>query len=144
MLTLGLLCPDLAATEPYWKGWFTGLSKQFLSAPTARLLIVADTDRLDTELQIAQMQGKFQWKVLGGGAGHCVQEDKPGETAAILAEFARFNRFGVPIVPFKPPAKKPATATVGAGAAGAPAAGAGVTAAGGTAASGEQKTEKKA
>ncbi|KAF9578426.1 hypothetical protein BGW38_005769, partial [Lunasporangiospora selenospora] len=48
---------DLAASEQYWKGWFTGLTQKFLSAKAGRLLILAGTDRLDTEMTIAQMQG---------------------------------------------------------------------------------------
>jgi len=39
-------------------GWFTGLSSKFLSCKTAKLLILAGTDRLDRELLIGQMQGE--------------------------------------------------------------------------------------
>jgi protein phosphatase methylesterase 1 len=49
---------DARRTAPHWRGWFQGLSRLFLSLKCAKLLIVADTDRLDTELTIAQMQGK--------------------------------------------------------------------------------------
>jgi protein phosphatase methylesterase 1 len=48
---------DLAATQPFWEGWFVGLSKKFLGAKGGKLLLLAGTDRLDTELTIAQMQG---------------------------------------------------------------------------------------
>ena len=48
---------DLLATEPYWKSWFQGLSLRFVSVKTARLLLLAGTDRLDRELMIGQMQG---------------------------------------------------------------------------------------
>lgn len=65
---------DLTETEPYWKGWFTGLSSSFLSSRTSKLLILAGTDRLDKELTIAQMQGKFQLTVLPT-CGHTIQED---------------------------------------------------------------------
>jgi len=54
-------------------GWFQGLSKSFLAARTARLLILAGTDRLDKELMIGQMQGKFQMEVVPG-VGHMLQE----------------------------------------------------------------------
>jgi len=47
--------------------------KSFLAARTARLLILAGTDRLDKELMIGQMQGKFQMEVVPG-VGHMVQE----------------------------------------------------------------------
>lgn len=50
---------DLAATQKFWEGWFVGLSKKFLEARGGKLLILAGTDRLDTELMIGQMQGKF-------------------------------------------------------------------------------------
>lgn len=49
---------DLAATQPYWEGWFVGLSKKFLEARGGKLLLLAGTDRLDKELIIGQMQGK--------------------------------------------------------------------------------------
>lgn len=49
---------DLASTQPFWEGWFIGLSKKFLEARGGKLLILAGTDRLDKELTIGQMQGK--------------------------------------------------------------------------------------
>ncbi|EXM24137.1 protein phosphatase methylesterase 1 [Fusarium oxysporum f. sp. vasinfectum 25433] len=48
---------NLGATQPYWEGWFIGLSKKFLGAKGGKLLLLAGTDRLDTELTIGQMQG---------------------------------------------------------------------------------------
>jgi protein phosphatase methylesterase 1 len=48
---------DLAATQPFWEGWFIGLSKKFLEARGGKLLLLAGTDRLDKELTIGQMQG---------------------------------------------------------------------------------------
>jgi len=48
---------DLAATQPFWEGWFVGLSKKFLEARGGKMLLLAGTDRLDTELTIGQMQG---------------------------------------------------------------------------------------
>jgi protein phosphatase methylesterase 1 len=48
---------DLAATQPFWEGWFVGLSKKFLEAKGGKLLLLAGTDRLDRELIIGQMQG---------------------------------------------------------------------------------------
>jgi len=50
---------DLAATQPFWEGWFVGLSKKFLEARGGKLLLLAGTDRLDTELTIGQMQGAY-------------------------------------------------------------------------------------
>jgi len=50
---------DLAATKPFWEGWFVGLSKKFLESRGAKLLLLAGTDRLDKELMIGQMQGNL-------------------------------------------------------------------------------------
>ncbi|CCV00427.1 unnamed protein product [Malassezia sympodialis ATCC 42132] len=81
---------DLLATEPYWHGWFTGLSTKFLRCRAARLLILAETDNLDQTLMIGQMQGKYQL-VVSPHAGHCVQEDMPEQTAETLAHFWQRN-----------------------------------------------------
>lgn len=64
---------DLLATEPHWRGWFEGLSASFLSVKCARLLLLAGTDRLDKELMIGQMQGKYQLVVFQD-VGHSLQE----------------------------------------------------------------------
>ena len=37
----------LLKSEPFWKSWFVGLSDLFLKAPVAKMLMLADTDRLD-------------------------------------------------------------------------------------------------
>lgn len=50
---------DLSSTQPYWENWFKGMSTKFLKGKGAKLLILAGTDRLDKELMIGQMQGKF-------------------------------------------------------------------------------------
>ncbi|KAF8621972.1 hypothetical protein AX15_007339 [Amanita polypyramis BW_CC] len=80
----------LRSTAPYWASWFTGLSKTFLAARTARLLVLAGTDRLDRELMIGQMQGKFQMEVVPN-VGHMLQEDDPTRLAEILVEFWKRN-----------------------------------------------------
>ncbi|THG99746.1 hypothetical protein EW026_g2675 [Hermanssonia centrifuga] len=80
----------LHSTAPYWTSWFTGLSEKFLSARTARLLVLAGAERLDKQLMIGQMQGKFQLVVLAG-VGHMVHEDDPASLAETLVEFWRRN-----------------------------------------------------
>ncbi|CAC5368175.1 PPME1 [Mytilus coruscus] len=47
---------DLGKTEPFWKGWFQGLSEKFLSCDCPKMLLLAGVDRLDKELTIGQMQ----------------------------------------------------------------------------------------
>ncbi|ORX72654.1 protein phosphatase methylesterase [Linderina pennispora] len=82
---------------PFWRGWYQGLSKAFVTAPAARLLVLAGTDRLDKELLIAQMQGKFQLEVLPS-AGHTIQEDLPQQLAEILMAFWQRNqRLNIPV-----------------------------------------------
>lgn len=76
-------------------GWFTGLSSSFLAARTARLLILAGADRLDRELMIGQMQGKFQMTVVPN-VGHMLHEDNPVRLAEIVADFWRRNDRVVP------------------------------------------------
>ncbi|KAH0560091.1 hypothetical protein GP486_003397 [Trichoglossum hirsutum] len=81
---------DLAKTQPFWEGWFKGLSKKFLEAKGGKLLLLAGTDRLDKELTIGQMQGKYQLQVFPE-AGHFIHEDLPDKTAAVLVDFYRRN-----------------------------------------------------
>ncbi|KAG6872541.1 hypothetical protein C0995_009002 [Termitomyces sp. Mi166 len=80
----------LRSTASYWLSWFKGLSSNFLQARTARILVLAGTDRLDNELMIGQMQGKFQLVVVPG-VGHMLQEDDPKRLAEIMVEFWRRN-----------------------------------------------------
>ena len=91
---------DLAVTEPWWQGWFQGMSARFLTGRGAKMLILAGTDRLDKELMIGQMQGKFQLVVIPD-AGHFVQEDNPAQTAGLLVDFYRRNDRGQMVLPPK-------------------------------------------
>ncbi|KAJ3159605.1 Protein phosphatase methylesterase 1 [Geranomyces michiganensis] len=104
---------DLLSSQVHWKGWFEGLSKKFLTSRAARLLILAGTDRLDTELTIGQMQGKYQL-ALYPESGHAIQEDEPERLAATLVEFWERNGPGKIIkrfpIPVKSVAAAPATA----------------------------------
>eukprot|EP00510_Aplanochytrium_minuta_P002522 CAMPEP_0184006312 /NCGR_PEP_ID=MMETSP0954-20121128/606_1 /TAXON_ID=627963 /ORGANISM="Aplanochytrium sp, Strain PBS07" /LENGTH=358 /DNA_ID=CAMNT_0026284813 /DNA_START=635 /DNA_END=1711 /DNA_ORIENTATION=- len=80
---------DLEMTFPFWKGWFQGLSANFLSVPvTGKLLLVGGWNRLDTELTTAQMQGKFKLVMAPMGIdGHFLHEDAPDYVAHIVADF---------------------------------------------------------
>ena len=96
---------DLSSTQTFWTGqsthhrsnstdfeagWYENLSKKFLSARTAKLLVLAGTDRLDTELTIGQMQGKYQMTVFPD-VGHCLHEDAPERLAALVLDFWKRN-----------------------------------------------------
>ncbi|CAL6312769.1 unnamed protein product [Bathycoccus prasinos] len=77
---------DVVKTEPYWKEWYLGMSERFLSAKTSKALLLAGTDRLDTPLTIAQMQGKFQMVVFPN-SGHAIQEDEPEKFTQVVQDF---------------------------------------------------------
>ncbi|KAI7374788.1 protein phosphatase methylesterase 1, partial [Hortaea werneckii] len=91
---------DLNATAPWWEDWFKGMSEKFLKGRGAKLLILAGTDRLDKDLMIGQMQGKFQLQVIPE-AGHFVQEDVPEKAAQLLVEFFKRNDRGALVLPPK-------------------------------------------
>lgn len=66
----------------------SNLSKfaRFLSVTCPKLLLLAGVDRLDRDLTVGQMQGKFQMQVLPN-VGHAVHEDSPLEVAHSMAAF---------------------------------------------------------
>lgn len=84
---------DLGKTQPFWEGWFVGLSRKFLEARGGKLLILAGTDRLDKELMIGQMQGKYQLIVLPE-VGHFLHEDAPEKTAAAVCFLFGSGNYG--------------------------------------------------
>ncbi|KAK2592872.1 Protein phosphatase methylesterase 1 [Conoideocrella luteorostrata] len=91
---------NLGATQPFWEDWFVGLSKKFLGAKGGKLLLLAGTDRLDTELTIGQMQGKYALQVFPE-AGHFIHEDIPEQTANSLCDFYRRNDRSALVLPPK-------------------------------------------
>ncbi|GAO18106.1 uncharacterized protein UV8b_02934 [Ustilaginoidea virens] len=91
---------NIADTQPFWEDWFVGLSKKFLGAKGGKLLLLAGTDRLDTELTIGQMQGKYALQVFPE-AGHFIHEDMPEQTAISLCDFYRRNDRSALVLPPK-------------------------------------------
>ncbi|KAG5931306.1 Protein with carboxyl methyl esterase activity [Claviceps sorghi] len=91
---------NLGTTQAFWEGWFAGLSKKFLEAKGGKLLLLAGTDRLDTELTIGQMQGKYALQVFAD-AGHFIHEDLPEQTAISLCDFYRRNDRSTLVLPPK-------------------------------------------
>jgi len=86
---------DLSNTEKHWPSWFQGMTKKFLDVPVPKLLVLAGVDRLDKDLTIGQMQGKFQMQVLSQ-AGHVVHEDAPDRMADLLSTFMVRNKITEP------------------------------------------------
>ncbi|SMY24538.1 unnamed protein product [Zymoseptoria tritici ST99CH_1A5] len=91
---------DLSLMSSFWPDWFTGMSSSFLTGRGAKLLILAGTDRLDKELMIGQMQGKFQLVVLPE-AGHFLHEDRAEKVAGLVAEFWKRNDRSAMVLPPK-------------------------------------------
>jgi protein phosphatase methylesterase 1 len=83
---------DLLASEPYWLGWYEGLTEMFLKLRMAKMLVIAQVDRLDKAMTIAQMQGKIQVSLVDS-VGHVIHEDKPAVVATELLQFISRNRF---------------------------------------------------
>uniref|UniRef100_A0A8C4ZZ61 Protein phosphatase methylesterase 1 n=1 Tax=Gadus morhua TaxID=8049 RepID=A0A8C4ZZ61_GADMO len=83
---------DLSKAEKYWDGWFRGTSNLFLSCNLPKLLLLAGVDRLDRDLTIAQMQGKFMMQLLPP-CGHAVQEDHPDKVADAITSFLLRHKF---------------------------------------------------
>ena len=77
-----------------------GLSHKFLEAKGGKLLLLAGTDRLDKELMIGQMQGKYQLQVFPE-AGHFIHEDQASKTAGVVAQFYRRNDRSALVLPPK-------------------------------------------
>ena len=67
------------------------MSRDFLATHCQKQLIVAGSDRIDRDMMIAQMQGKYKHTILHG-VGHVVQEDNPQEIARQLLEFVHTFR----------------------------------------------------
>ncbi|GIY81906.1 hypothetical protein CDAR_43352 [Caerostris darwini] len=93
---------ELSKTEKFWTGWFEGLSNMFLSSSIPKLLLLAGVDRLDKDLTIGQMQGKFQMQVLPQ-CGHAVHEDDPEKVAEAIATFLVRHKFTSAICDFQRP-----------------------------------------
>jgi protein phosphatase methylesterase 1 len=93
---------DLSKTEVFWREWFKGLSVKFLSLHVPKLLLLAGVDRLDKDLMVGQMQGKFQMQILPL-CGHAVHEDAPEEVSDALACFMIRYKFAEALDELNPP-----------------------------------------
>ena len=51
---------NLLESKPYWNEWFIGLTKAFLSCNIPKTLMLASIERMDKDLTIDQMQGKYK------------------------------------------------------------------------------------
>ena len=77
---------NLLESKPYWNEWFIGLTKAFLSCNIPKTLMLAGIERMDKDLTIAQMQGKYKLSILRN-VGHIMHEDKPEEVMKVIKDF---------------------------------------------------------
>mmetsp|Transcript_33100 Transcript_33100/g.50757 ORF Transcript_33100/g.50757 Transcript_33100/m.50757 type:complete len:194 (+) Transcript_33100:521-1102(+) len=84
---------DLLASKPFWTEWFTGLTQTFLDLQIPKQLLLAGNDRMDKDLTIAHMQGKFKMVVVDN-VGHVIQEDRPDAVASVFKQF--LEKFHIP------------------------------------------------
>jgi protein phosphatase methylesterase 1 len=66
-----------------------------------KILLLAASDRMDKDLTIAQMQGKFKLSVIAN-VGHIVHEDNPKETFDIIDDFIKTFRITGKMADMKP------------------------------------------
>lgn len=92
---------DLLASKIYWRGWFEGLTSSFLNIRLPKILLLAGSERMDKELTIAHMQGKFKMIVLSN-VGHLIQEDNPKNTAITFIDFVKIFKIPSSIGEIKP------------------------------------------
>lgn len=84
---------DLMRTKEHWVEWFKGLTACFLNLRMPKQLLLASNDRMDKELTIAHMQGRFKMVVIDN-VGHVIQEDNPKEVAAAFKTY--LDKFNIP------------------------------------------------
>ena len=78
---------DLLKSKSNWVEWFEGLTKSFLNVKIPKLLVMAGPERMDKELTIAHMQGKFKL-INNSNVGHFMHEDNFLHFSEVCKDFA--------------------------------------------------------
>ena len=92
---------NLMESKPFWNEWFIGLTKAFLSCNIPKTLMLAGIERMDKDLTIAQMQGKYKLSILRN-VGHIMHEDKPDEVMKVIKDFITTFRITAKETEMKP------------------------------------------
>ena len=92
---------NLMESKPFWNEWFIGLTKAFLSCNIPKTLMLAGIERMDKDLTIAQMQGKYKLSILRN-VGHIMHEDKPEEVMKVIKDFITTFRITAKETEMKP------------------------------------------
>ena len=85
---------NLLDSKSYWNEWFIGLTKAFLCCNIPKMLMLAGIERMDKDLTIAQMQGKYKLSIMKN-VGHIMHEDKQDETMKFIKDFIMTFRITV-------------------------------------------------
>ena len=88
---------DLLLSKKYWAGWFEGLTKSFLSVKIPKLLVMAGPERMDKELTIAHMQGKFKLVNIPD-TGHFIHEDNYKGFSETAKTFIKIFKIGEELI----------------------------------------------
>ena len=92
---------NLLDSKQFWNEWFIGLTKAFLSCNIPKMLMLAGIERMDKDLTIAQMQGKYKLSIMRN-VGHIMHEDKPDEAMKFIKDFIRTFRITAKETEMKP------------------------------------------
>ena len=92
---------NLMESKPFWNEWFIGLTKAFLSCNIPKTLMLAGIERMDKDLTIAQMQGKYKLSILRNVV-HIMHEDKPEEVMKVIKDFITTFRITAKETEMKP------------------------------------------
>jgi protein phosphatase methylesterase 1 len=91
---------DLRVTSKFWYNWFENFSQTFLALMVPKLILISDVQLLDDQLTKAQIQGKFQLKLIPG-QGHLLHEEQPWQVALTIMGFLeRLMQGGLKHEPF--------------------------------------------
>ena len=74
------------ASKKYWNDWFIGLTKSLLSINVPKNLMFADIERMDKDLSIVQIQGKYKLSILRN-VGHIMHEDVTDKVMGVIDDF---------------------------------------------------------
>ena len=92
---------NLLDSKPYWNEWFIRLTKAFLSCNIPKMLMLAGIERMDKDLTIAQMQGKYKLSIMRN-VGYIMHENKPDEAMKFIKDFIRTFRITAKETEMKP------------------------------------------
>ena len=80
----------LIDSKPFWREWFIGMNKAFLSStlPLKILILAGSNEQLDRELMMGQMRGQFQLVILPKSS-HAIMLDEPEKLSEIISSNLR-------------------------------------------------------